>query len=116
VRRIASLAETYGAFLAPHCPLGPIALAASLQLAFATPNFLIQEQSLGIHYHHASADLLDYVVDPAPLRIVAGHIARPPGPGLGINVDEDAVRRADATGHAWRNPVWRHDDGSFAEW
>ena len=49
VRRIAALAETYGATLAPHCPLGPIALAASLQVAFATPNFLIQEQSLGIH-------------------------------------------------------------------
>lgn len=116
VRRIAALAETYGAFLAPHCPLGPIALAASLQLDLATPNFLIQEQSMGIHYHHSSADLLDYVADPEPLRIVDGHIARLEKPGLGVTVDEDAVRRADAAGHAWRNPVWRHDDGSFAEW
>lgn len=115
VRRIASLAETYGALLAPHCPLGPISLAASLQVAFATPNFLIQEQSIGIHYHQG-AELLDYLVDPAPLRIVDGHIHRPDGPGLGIEVDEAAVRRADRTGHAWRNPVWRHDDGSFAEW
>jgi galactonate dehydratase len=116
VRRIAALAETYGALFAPHCPLGPIALAASLQVAFATPNFLIQEQSMGIHYHHGGADLLDYVADPEPLRIVAGHIARWDAPGLGITVDEAAVRRADAAGHAWRNPVWRHDDGSFAEW
>ncbi len=119
VRRIASLAETYGALLAPHCPLGPVALAASLQIALATPNFLIQEQSLGIHYHtgsddKGSADLLDYVVDPGPLRVVAGHIARPSGAGLGIDVDEDAVRHASE--HSWRNPVWRHDDGSFAEW
>jgi galactonate dehydratase len=115
VRRIAALAETYGALLAPHSPLGPISLAASLQVAFATPNFLIQEQSMGIHYHDG-ADLLDYLVDPAPLRIIDGHIHRPDGPGLGIVVDEEGVRRADRTGHAWRNPVWRHDDGSFAEW
>jgi galactonate dehydratase len=116
VRRIAALAETYGALLAPHCPLGPIALAASLQVAFATPNFLIQEQSMGIHYHDGGTDLLDYVVDPQPLRITDGHIQRPEGPGLGITVDEAAVRAADQAGHAWRNPVWRQDDGSFAEW
>jgi galactonate dehydratase len=115
VRRIGALAETYGALLAPHCPLGPIALAASLQVALATPNFLIQEQSLGIHYH-SGTEMLDYLVDPEPLRIVAGHIRRPDRPGLGITVDEAAVRRADRSGHAWRNPVWRHDDGSFAEW
>ncbi|GAA1876754.1 galactonate dehydratase [Asanoa iriomotensis] len=116
VRRIAALAETHGALFAPHCPLGPIALAASLQVAFATPNFLIQEQSMGIHYHRGGADLLDYVADPEPLRIVAGHIARWDAPGLGISIDERAVRQADAAGHAWRNPVWRHEDGSFAEW
>lgn len=115
VRRIAALAETHGALLAPHCPLGPIALAASLQVALATPNFLIQEQSIGIHYN-GGTELLDYLVDPAPLRIVDGHIARLEAPGLGVEVDEEAVRRADRTGHAWRNPVWRQDDGSFAEW
>ncbi|MGN9906550.1 galactonate dehydratase [Phytohabitans sp. LJ34] len=115
VRRIAALAETHGALLAPHCPLGPISLAASLQVALATPNFLIQEQSIGIHYN-GGTELLDYLVDPAPLRIVDGHIARLDAPGLGIDVDEEAVRRADRTGHAWRNPVWRQDDGSFAEW
>jgi galactonate dehydratase len=115
VRRIAALAEPYGALLAPHCPLGPIALAASLQIALATPNFLIQEQSLGLHYN-GGAELLDYLVDPEPLRIVAGHIPRLEAAGLGITVDEAAVRRAARTGHAWRNPMWRHDDGSFAEW
>lgn len=115
VHRIASLADTYGAQLAPHCPLGPIALAASLQIAFATPNFLIQEQSRGIHYNK-DADLLSYVVDPEPFRFVAGHAHRGDAPGLGVTVDEAAVRAADRTGHAWRNPVWRHADGSFAEW
>ncbi|MFC0505639.1 galactonate dehydratase [Micromonospora costi] len=115
VRRIAALAETYGALLAPHCPLGPIALAASLQVAFATPNFLIQEQSVGIHYHQGS-ELLDYVLDPEPFRFVDGHVQRFEGPGLGITVDEAAVRRAAQSPHGWRNPVWRHPDGSFAEW
>ena len=109
------LAETFDVQLAPHCPLGPIALAASLQVAFATPNFVIQEQSLGIHYH-AGAGILDYLADPAPLSIVDGYIGRPDGPGLGIAIDEAAVRRADRTGHAWRNPVWHHADGSLAEW
>ncbi|MDX2643317.1 galactonate dehydratase [Streptomyces sp. PA03-1a] len=115
VTRIASLAETFGAHLAPHCPLGPIALAASLQVAFATPNFLIQEQSRGIHYNK-DADLLSYLVDTEPFRFVDGQARRTDLPGLGVAVDEDAVRAADRSGHAWRNPVWRHADGSFAEW
>jgi galactonate dehydratase len=115
VRRIAALAEIHDAVLAPHCPLGPIALASSLQVAFATPNFLIQEQSLGLHYNVGN-DLLDYLVDPTVFRFVDGSIERPTAPGLGIRIDEDAVRRADKIGHRWRSPVWRHEDGSFAEW
>jgi galactonate dehydratase len=115
VRRIGALAEVWNAALAPHCPLGPIALAASLQVAFAVPNFLIQEQSLGIHYNEG-ADLLDYLLDTEIFAFRDGHVARPRGPGLGLQIDEDTVRRADERGHAWRSPVWRHDDGSFAEW
>ncbi|MGO2598178.1 enolase C-terminal domain-like protein, partial [Microbacterium gubbeenense] len=101
---------------APHCPLGPIALASSLQVAFATPNFLLQEQSIGIHYNKGSAELLDYVLDRAPLAFVGGHIERWDAPGLGIDVDEAAVRRADSNDEPWRGPVWQHSDGSFAEW
>jgi galactonate dehydratase len=115
VRRIASLAEVYGAGLAPHCPLGPISLAASLQLAFATPNFVIQEQSVGIHYNRGG-ELLDYVADPSVFRFVDGYAQRSRAPGLGLEVDEAAVRKAAERGHRWRSPVWRHDDGSFAEW
>ena len=114
-RKIAALAEVYDVQLAPHCPLGPLALAACLQVGFATTNYLIQEQSIGIHYN-LGAEVLDYLVDPAPLTFVDGHIERFTGPGLGIEVDEKAVREADARGHAWRGPVWRHADGSFAEW
>ena len=115
VRRIAALAETFDVLLAPHCPLGPIALAASLQVALATPNFLIQEQSIGIHYN-TDAELLDYVLDRAPFAFPHGSIQRWEKPGLGVEIDEKAVRAADARGHRWRPPVWRHDDGSFAEW
>jgi len=113
LRRIGSLAEIYGASIAPHCPLGPISLAASLQVAFTTPNFLIQEQSAGMHYHGTDPA---YLVDMAPVRVVDGWIARPTGPGLGVEVDEAAVRRAAEIGHSWRSPIWRHDDGGFAEW
>lgn len=115
LRRIASLAETWGALLAPHCPLGPVALAASLQVAFATPNFLIQEQSHGIHYN-LGHDVLDYVADPSVFAFHEGNLERPVLPGLGITIDEDAVRAADQTAHRWRSPVWRRPDGSFTEW
>lgn len=115
LRRIGALAEVYGATMAPHCPLGPVALAASLQVAFATPNFLIQEQSLRMHYN-VGTEFLDYLVDSTPFTFHDGYVARPTGPGLGIQVDEAAVRRAAEIGHTWRSPLWRHDDGSFAEW
>jgi galactonate dehydratase len=115
VRRIASLVETFDVALAPHCPLGPIALAASLQVDLLSPNFLIQEQSLGVHYN-AGSDLLDYVVDRSVFAFADGSVRRPLGPGLGIEVDEAAVRAADKVGHSWRSPVWRHQDGSLAEW
>ncbi|WP_020667251.1 galactonate dehydratase [Amycolatopsis nigrescens] len=116
LRRIGALAEVYGASIAPHCPLGPISLAASLQIAFATPNFLIQEQSLGMHYHGGGTELVHYLADPGPFEFFDGHLRRPTGHGLGIEIDEKAVRAAAETGHRWRNPVWRHEDGSLAEW
>ncbi|MBA8825524.1 galactonate dehydratase [Saccharopolyspora lacisalsi] len=114
-RRIASLAEMYGVSLAPHCPLGPIALAASLQVDFASPNAVIQETSLGIHYNKGS-DVLDYLVDTSVFDYTGGFVERLTGPGLGIEIDEQAVRRASEQAHRWRNPVWRNADGSFAEW
>lgn len=113
--RIAVLAESWDVALAPHCPLGPLALAASLQVAFSAPNFLIQEQSGGIHYNQPD-DLLAYVLDSESFRFVDGMATRPTGPGLGVEIDEDAVRRVAAEGHRWHNPVWLHDDGSLAEW
>lgn len=115
VRRIASLAEVHDVTIAPHCPLGPLALAAAMQIAFATPNFLIQEQSIAIHYNGRS-DLTDYLVDVTPFRFIDGFAALNSLPGLGVEIDEAAVRRAAEIGCRWRNPVWRRPDGSFAEW
>lgn len=115
-RRIAAMAEAYDVALAPHCPLGPLALAACLQVAATAPNFTIQEMSLGIHYNEAGADLLTYLSDPEVLRVEGGSIAVPAGPGLGVTIDEARVREAAKGGHRWRNPVWRGADGSLREW
>ena len=114
-RKIASMAEAYDVALALHCPLGPIALAANLQLDAVCYNAFIQEQSLGIHYNQAN-DLMDYVSNPGVFAYQDGMVAIPTGPGLGIEVNEDYVRERAQEGHRWRNPVWRHRDGSFAEW
>lgn len=116
VRRIAALAETYDAALAPHCPLGPLALAASLQVDFAAPNVLIQEQSIGIHYNTGSNELLDYVLDTSVFDFTDGYIHRPGGPGLGVQIDEKVVRELGRDGHRWRTPIWHRKDGSLAEW
>ena len=114
-RKIATMAEAYDVVVAPHCPLGPIALASCLQLDSCTHNILIQEQSLNIHYNQ-QADLLDYMVNPEVFTYQDGAVLVPEEPGLGITINEEAVRLAAAEGHAWRNPVWRTDNGAIAEW
>lgn len=116
-RRIAAMAETYDVAVAPHCPLGPIALAACLQIAASSINFVIQEMSLGIHYNDAEHDLLTYLADPGVLDVADGMVATPHGPGLGIVIDESKVRDAAARmSSGWRNPVWRGPDGAVREW
>lgn len=115
-RKIAAMAEAYDVAVAPHCPLGPIALAACLQVDAVSHNAFIQEQSLGIHYNGPGCDLLDYLVDPNVFTYADGMVAIPQGVGLGIEINEEAVIEAAKIGHRWRNPVWRHEDGSVAEW
>jgi galactonate dehydratase len=114
-RKIAAMAEAYDVALALHCPLGPIALAANLQLDGVCHNAFIQEQSLGIHYNAAN-DLLDYVADRHVFAYKEGRVRIPDGPGLGIAVNEAYVIERAKVGHRWRNPIWRHEDGSVAEW
>jgi galactonate dehydratase len=114
-RKIAAMAEAFDVGVAPHCPLGPVALAASLQLDACTPNAVIQELSLRMHYNE-DADLLDYVVDGSVFEVVDGHVAVPTGPGLGVEIDEERVRAAARDARMWHSPVWRNDDGTVAEW
>ena len=114
-RKIAAMAEAFDVSVALHCPLGPIALAACLQVDFTTPNAFIQEQSAGIHYNEGY-DLLNYLKNPEVFRYVDGYASRLEGPGLGIEIDEDYVRKMAEEGHDWHNPVWRDSDGVIAEW
>ncbi|MES2258856.1 MAG: galactonate dehydratase [Pseudomonadota bacterium] len=113
--KIASMAEAYDIALAPHCPLGPVALAACLQLDFVSYNAVLQEQSMGIHYNK-DGELLDYVVNREDFHIENGYIKPLPKPGLGVIIDEERVIEASRNAPDWRNPLWRHADGSVAEW
>lgn len=113
--RIAAMAEAHDVVLAPHCPLGPVALAACLQVDLVSQNAVFQEQSMGIHYNQG-AELLDYVRNPEDFRVRDGYVAAGDRPGLGVEIDEERVVAASRDAPDWRNPVWRHPDGSVAEW
>jgi galactonate dehydratase len=115
VRRIAAMAEAYDVAVAPHCPLGPLALAACLQVAACTPNVVLQEMSLGIHYNIGS-DLYTYLKTADVLTPVDGYLRIPEGHGLGVEIDEEKVRAAADEPHRWRNLLWRTRDGGLAEW
>lgn len=116
VRRIAAMAEAYDAAVAPHCPLGPLALAACLQIGVSTPNFVIQEMSLGIHYNTGGHDLLTYLKNPQIFDVADGMVQAPQGVGLGVEINEELVREASCDAPPWRNPVWRGEDGALREW
>ena len=109
MRKIAAMAEAYDVAVAPHCPLGPLALGACLQIAACTPNHAIQEISLGIHYNTGGHDLLNFCTNKEALTPVDGYLPVPEGPGLGVDIDEAAVREADKDRHRWRNPIFRTD-------
>lgn len=114
-KKIISMAEAFDVAAAPHCPLGPIALAACLQVDATCHNAFIQEQSLGIHYNQGN-DLLDYLSNKDVFKYEKGFVKIPQGPGLGIEINEEYVKKMAETGHNWHNPLWRHEDGSVAEW
>jgi len=103
-RLIAGMAEAYYASVAPHNPLGPISLAAGLQLAASVPNFLCQEQvTLGEGYLKT------------PFQVENGFVKIPTGPGLGIELDDEQV--AAKVGHDWQNrEAFDPDDGSVVDW
>jgi len=114
-RRIAAMAEAYDVSVAPHCPLGPVALATCLQLDFNCVNAVIQESCIGIHYNDG-AGLLEYMLNPEIFDFHDGYIERFTGPGLGIEINEEKLRQAAAVAHDWKNPLWRTPSGVVAEW
>ncbi|MDR1769231.1 MAG: galactonate dehydratase [Hungatella sp.] len=115
VKKIASMAEAYDVALAPHCPLGPIALTSCLQVDATCHNAIIQEQSMGIHYN-VGKSVLDYVKNPEDFSFKDGRITLPGKPGLGVEINKELVLEESKHPHDWKNPVWRHKDGTIAEW
>ncbi|UBM40929.1 galactonate dehydratase [Hafnia paralvei] len=113
--KIAAMAEAYDVALAPHCPLGPIALASCLHLDFVARNAVLQEQSMGIHYNQG-AELLDYVVNKEDFNMVDGYFSPLMKPGLGVEINEEKVIACSKNPPDWHNPVWRYSDGAVAEW
>ncbi len=114
-KKIAAMAEAYDVAVAPHCPLGPIALSACLALDSCTPNAVIQEQSLGIHYNKG-AELLDYLADRSVFDYKDGFVELNRNPGLGITMNEEYILKSEDKGMRWKNPIWRNADGTIAEW
>lgn len=118
IRKIASMAEAYDVAIAPHCPLGPIALAASMQVALSIPNFVIQEMSLGMHYNTeaGSYDLTSYIKDKTVFNVVDGYVPALTGIGLGIEIDEAEVRQVAQIAQPWLPKEFYGADGGIREW
>lgn len=103
-RKIAAMAESRNIALAPHCPLGPVALAACIQVDACSPNFLCQEQvNMGEGYLKQ------------PFVLKDGYVDVPEGPGLGIELDDDAIEAKRWDG-AWDVPLLELPDGGRTEW
>jgi galactonate dehydratase len=116
LRRLAVMCEAYDVALAPHCPLGPIALAACIQVDAVSANFAIQEMSLGIHYNVGSKDLTSYTKNPEVWNVRDGMIDLLSGPGLGIEMNEEEVKEASKGAKAWRSPGFVGPGGEIREW
>ncbi|MGH2355971.1 MAG: galactonate dehydratase [Chloroflexota bacterium] len=106
VKKIAALAETYYASVAPHNPRGPGVTMASLHVAAGTPNFLIQEM--------VSDDPLRVEMLVEPLRVVDGYVDLPRAPGLGLRFDESLAERFPFQPRDTPHPMLA--DGAVADW
>ncbi|KAI1431175.1 galactonate dehydratase [Xylaria sp. CBS 124048] len=119
-RRIAAMAEVYDVAIAPHCPPGPVAFAACLQIAVSSANFTIPEMSIGVHYNMKAGDDIDlptYLKDPKVFDIAdGGYVKAPTGDGLGIEIDEEMVKKFSADTLPRQRKVFHGPDGSIREW
>lgn len=118
LRRIAAMAETFDVAVAPHCPLGPIALAACLQIGISTPNHQIQEMSVGMHYNVEAGeyDIHSYVTNPDVFAVKDGFVEALQRPGLGIEINEELVRKVAADTKPWELKGFVGKDGGYREW
>ena len=93
-RKIAVIGEAAYAKLALHCPLSPLALAASIQLDACTPNFLVQEHNEVNDWRDGNRTLIGkgYLKEPFVLD-GDGCVTVPDGPGLGITLDDEGMAR-----------------------
>jgi L-alanine-DL-glutamate epimerase-like enolase superfamily enzyme len=90
-RKIAAMAEAWHLPVAPHDCTGPVVLAASTHLSLNAPNALVQE-SVRAYYRTWYRDLVTAVPE-----VKDGMITVPPGPGLGLELLPDLLKRNDAT-------------------
>ena len=70
---------------------------------------------MGIHYN-GEHSVLDYILNKEDLTFHDGWVELPKKPGLGVEVNKELVLEENKNPHDWKNPVWRHEDGSIAEW
>lgn len=83
-KKIAAIAEAHHALIAPHMYVGPIAAAAAIQLDTCSPNFMIQEFNVGPLHEELFVE---------PITVVDGYITPPTGPGLGLVLNDEVVKR-----------------------
>ncbi len=93
MKKIAAMAETYNAHLAPHIYCGPVAHAAAAHVGFSSPNFLMLE-TIQTAFHDA--------VVREPLVWDDGYLRPPTAPGLGVELDDDMIAAHPYSDHGGR--------------
>jgi galactonate dehydratase len=107
LKRIANMAEVYYMHIMPHCAIGPVALAASLHVDAAVPNFLIQE-SVGPQQLEGAIQL-DW-------QLKDGYMELSTKPGLGVEVDEREIAKMAQYTEELGGEHYHDEDGSVMPW
>ncbi|NRB19696.1 MAG: mandelate racemase/muconate lactonizing enzyme family protein [Rhodobacteraceae bacterium] len=89
-RKVASYCDTHGLPFTGHDCTGPVALCVSTHMALHAPNTYIQEMVRAFYYDWYQ----DLVTALPPVK--NGHISAPDGPGLGMALNPDVLKRRDA--------------------